>query len=368
MDFQLRNVYNKDNVTELSKSIQITYKEFDKKGFEKYIFAKLEQLNFGDRAKLITEALHEFLPKDYKTSIQILIDSLRHELKVEPGKTDWNAFIIVPQTEYVAKYGMEHFDLSLKALYEMTKRFSSEGAIRAFITKYNQKTINLLHQWTSDTNVHVRRLVSEGTRPRLPLSTPLKIYQKDPRPVIELLDKLKDDKELYVRRSVANNLNDIAKDNPKIVVETLKRWQANSNPNRDWVIKHSLRTLVKQGYNGALSLLGYQQPEIKVSLQILTPTIKVGDTLKFVLNITSHKDQNLLIDYLIHFVKANTKLSAKVFKITTKKIKESESIQIEKSHPLRIMTTRKLYMGTHYLQLQINGHLYEKVKFELNSE
>jgi 3-methyladenine DNA glycosylase AlkC len=167
--------------------------------------------------------LWAYLPKDFPQAVQILLDSLGPEIS-QCEISGFDGFIVMPQNDFVAKYGLEHFDISMQALYEMTKRFTAEGAIRAFIQTYPDQTLAVLRQWAQDPNCHVRRLVSEGTRPRLPLAPRLAQFVRDPRPVLALLELFNTDSELMVRRSVANNLNDIAKDHPDLVVEIFRAW------------------------------------------------------------------------------------------------------------------------------------------------
>lgn len=216
----LRNAINDRAVTELGERISQSYKSFRAEEFADCILERLHDLTLTERIDLTTENLEMYLTDDFPAACRILVDSLGEELDAEaddPVAKDYSSncgFIVVPLTSYVARHGMKHFDISMHALFEMTKRFSSEGAIRHFIKRYQNRTLSLFHTWTEDANVHVRRLVSESTRPRLPWAMRLPQFIQDPAPVISLLEKLKDDKHLYVRRSVANNLNDISKDNP----------------------------------------------------------------------------------------------------------------------------------------------------------
>jgi len=354
---KLRDVYNMRVVKSLAKRIKKEYPYFDERGFSRYIDAELDKLGFGERATLIRNALKKYLPKDFTHSARILIDSLEPEFTSGPGEAGWYTFIVVPETEFIAEAGINHFSLSMKALYEMTKRFSSEGAIRSFIEKYPEKSLALLKKWTTDKNVHVRRLVSEGTRPRLPLAAPLRKFKKDPKPVLELLELLKDDKELYVRRSVANNLNDISKDNPKIVITTLRKWLKGANKERQWVVRHALRTLFKQGNKDALALLGFFTPKIShAALKLKNKKIPKEGNLYFDFTFLSEKDQKLMIDYRIHFMKANGKLAPKTFKLAIKNPKAGDMENISKKHSFKSISTRKHYTGKHKIEIMVNGH------------
>ena len=273
------------------------------------------------------------------------------------------------QNDFVAKYGLDYFDISMQALYQMTKRFTAEGAIRAFIQKYPDRTLTVLQQWAEDPNCHVRRLVSEGTRPRLPLAPRLRDFIRDPRPVLALLEQLKADPELMVRRSVANNLNDIAKDHPDLVVETLARWKQAADPATQWIAGHAARTLLKQGHMGALALLGYPaENNISVaSFQLNQTSVRMGEDLVFAIEILSTTDapQNLLIDYVVHHLKANGKLAPKVFKLAKKRLGPRAMLSLTKRHAFRPLSTRVYYPGRHALELQINGQRWGWQEFEL---
>jgi 3-methyladenine DNA glycosylase AlkC len=366
--FQLRDVFNPTVVNQLAQDIQRTWPSFDAAGFTSDINSQLAQLSFGDRNALIRDKLGEYLPQNFPTAAQILIDSLGPEPQVEE-LSGFDGFVIMPQCDFVAKFGLDYFDISMKALYEMTKRFTAEGAIRPFLQKYPEQTLKLLEQWAEDENCLARRLASEGTRPRLPLAPRLPQFIEDPRPVLKLLDKLKADPTLLVRRSVANNLNDIAKDNPDIVVETLRAWQKNADKETQWLIQHASRTLVKQGHREALALLGYPpNPAIRVhNLALDRTAVNLGESLTFNLEIqsTAAESQALIIDYVIYHMKANGKLTPKVFKLTSKKLKAGEFLRLAKKHTFKPINTRVYYSGKHKVGVQVNGQVLAEAEFEL---
>lgn len=368
-EFMLRDVINMTGVTNLAESISKNYNKFLKVNFIKEIEKDINKLNFGDRSKLISNKLKKYLPNDYKEAVSILIKSLNEEL--DNGQImHFEGFIIMPLCLFVSTYGLsdENYDISINALYEMTKRFSSEFDIRPFLIKYPEKTQKILLEWTKDPNTHVRRLTSEGSRPRLPLGIRLPMYQKDPNPVIEILEELKEDPELYVRRSVANNLNDIAKDNPKIVTDTLKKWSEIKTDEMNWLIKHSLRTLIKQGNKEALELLGYDhKTDISVkNLSLDKKEVEIGNEFYFNFEVTSiSQKENLMIDYVIHHMKANGKNKEKVFKLTKKIIPRGQTLKISKKHSFKPISTRKYYTGKHYLEIKINGKNYFMEEFHL---
>jgi 3-methyladenine DNA glycosylase AlkC len=366
--FKVRDVFNETVVNRLAENLTHVWHDFDAEGFRSSINAILKTFTFSERAALIRDRLREYLPSDYLRALEIILEALPPELP-DCELTGYDGFIVLPQNEFVAKYGLERYDLSMQALYQMTRRFSAEGAIRPFLRKYPERTLAILWEWAEDENCHVRRLVSEGTRPRLPWTMQLKPFIEDPRPVLALLEKLKADPILMVRRSVANNLNDIAKDNPDLVVKTLQRWKLTEDEGTQWLIRHAARTLVKQGNNDALAVLGYNPgAEVHVSkVQLDKPAVHIGDDLNFSLEIrsTARQVQHLVIDYTIHHVKANGKRKPKVFKLARKRICPGERIQIAKKHPFRLITTRKYYPGKHALEVQVNGVKYGRAEFEL---
>lgn len=370
-NFQLRDVFKPAVVTQLAQDIQRAWSAFDGEGFAADINSRLESLSFGDRNGLIRDKLAQYLPQDFPQATQILIDSLGPEPQTDE-LSGFDGFIIMPQCDFVAKFGLDHFEVSMTALYEMTKRFTAEGAIRPFLQTYPEQTLQYLEKWADDPSPFARRLASEGTRPRLPLAPRLPRFIENPRPVLRLLDKLKTDPVLMVRRSVANNLNDIAKDNPDIVVDTLQAWQAIDTEAMAWLTRHASRTLIKQGHPGALALLGYPpEPEITVrNLTLTTPVVEFGHSLDFHFEIQSQatQPQKLMVDYVIHFMKANGKQAPKVFKLSKKEIGPGETLTLTKTHPLKPISTRKYYAGAHRLRLQINGQVWAEESFELRME
>ena len=366
--FLLRNVYSTKGVSHLAANIKAVYSEFDDKGFCSVVNSKLESLGFGDRGNLISNSLDRFLPKDFEKAANILLEALppagSEELKGYEG------FIIIPQAGFISRNGMDYFDLSIKVLFEMTLRFSTENDIRPFLIRYPEKTIARLKELARHPHALGRRLASEGTRPRLPLCGRLDIFIKDPSPVLEILEILKDDPALVVRRSVANNLNDISKDNPEVVVETLTRWKKNASPEREWLINHSLRTLYKMGHPKALELQGYPvQTEISLnSFSISKKAISLGESLglDFILENKGDSPVKLMIDYGVHFKKANGTNKLKVFKLSKKTLEPRQQIKFKKSVPFVPINTRVFYPGDHIIDLRVNGNVLGSCNFHLS--
>ena len=257
----------------------------------------------------------------------------------------------------------------MHALYEMTQRLSSEWAIRVFLEKYPDKSLAVLKKWAKDKSPHVRRLVSEGTRPLLPWGKRLNHFKENPQITIELLNLLQNDSSEYVRRSVANHLNDHAKYHPDLVVKTLNSWKKNHpGKNMDRLIKHATRTLVKNGHQGALEIIGFKKgAKINIEGFMIDKEIKIGSHLNFSFNIisTDKKNQKILIDYVIYFKKSDGSLSPKVFKLTSKELKKDEKISITKKHSFKIITTRSYYPGLHKISIQVNGEERASKEFNL---
>ncbi|MEO0456537.1 MAG: DNA alkylation repair protein, partial [Cyanobacteria bacterium P01_A01_bin.114] len=256
---------------------------------------------------------------------------------------------------------------SLNALKEITKRFSAEDAIRYFINAFPSKTFGFLLDCAKDDNYHVRRWASEGTRPKLPWSQKLITDYKQPLPLLEILYG---DTTRYVTRSVANHLNDISKVDPALVIDTLQRWMASqrqTDAEMTFITKHALRTLIKQGNQDALTLLGFGVgPDITITnFSTSTPKVRVGDAFEFSLEIRSNQTQKLLVDYLMYFAGEGQKRRQKVFKLKQLELSAGETITLKKKHPMRLMTTRRLLLGEHQIVLQVNGQAFDSLTFEL---
>jgi 3-methyladenine DNA glycosylase AlkC len=371
--FSLKDqLFNKTKVQMIAEEILVVYPEFQTKQFIVTVTKKFPDLELLERLYWIRDCLHNYLPDDYRTAVRILVDSLPAPCDPNLSDDDYGDFIYGPYGAFVAAYGCSKIDLSfsLQTLKEMTKRFSVEFPIRSFINTFPEETMLFLLRCASDKNYHVRRLASEGTRSKLPWAKNITISYKEPLPI---LDMLFSDETRYVTRSVANHMNDISKVDPELVVKTLKRWQKSGDQvdkEMGFIIKHSLRTLEKQGHTAALGLLGYKNGEVQVQkVQISTPTVVVGESLEFSFSVTSTstKSQNLLIDYHLYFQKASGELAPKTFKITKTSIEPGATLTFTKRQLLRPMTTRMLHAGRHEVELQINGTTYPRKNFVLVS-
>ena len=328
----------------------------------------LDSLELKQRVDHLVHVIGKHLPKDFENAARILGKIRDHWDLGDPDDSLRN-FAAWPIINYVSNYGINHPDIALPLLRYLTPLFSAEFAIRPFLLIHPEQTYNQMTLWCLDSDEHVRRLASEGIRPRLPWAPQLAQYIDDPRPVLFILDSLVDDPSDYVRRSVANNLNDISKDHPDLVIETCKQWQADQVRERQWIITRGTRTLVKAGHPEVFSLLGYtRKPKLKLGELSITPqAIQLGETLHISIPITSTSDkvQKIVIDYVIHFVKANGKSKPKVFKWRNLQLKPGKTTILEKKHTITEITTRRYYAGIHKLEIQINGKVKASSDFEL---
>ncbi len=363
----LKNFIDIRLAKQIAARIGVVYPEFTRQDFVAAVDAGLHALELKPRFAFVADKLRDFLPSDYPAALEILLAILDGE-RYDFEPIEDAGFRLLPIATFVERHGLDHPRESLDAMHIITRSASCESAIRPFIMRYPAQSLTLLDIWAKDSNEHVRRLVSEGTRPRLPWSPQLTDFIADPAPTLELLEQLKDDPSLYVRRSVANHLNDISKDHPDIVLSRLGKWSRAATRERKWLINHALRTLVKKGDACALALLGYGAPQVSMSeLQLEPRGLTFGNDLKFSFRLQNigDKTQNLMIDFLMHFVKANGKTSAKVFKLKTATLAAGESMRIEKSHSIRPISTRKYYPGRQRLEIQVNGIVLGGCDFEL---
>lgn len=373
----LKNQYGPEIPHRIADMISAVYPAFQRKVFLHYILPAYNSLELMPRGWHIADGLHRALPNDYGKAVDILLESLP---PAKPALSDSSPtqdreggslapFLFMPHTFFVARYGLADFESSMRAQYELTQRFTAEFSIRPFLQQHQQATLQRLQDWVDDPSEHVRRLVSEGTRPRLPWASRLPEFQRDPAPVLALLEHLKDDESLYVRRSVANNLNDIGKDHPAVLLTTAEQWSRNASKQRQWIVRHALRNQIKEGHPRALALFGFKATA-DISLQdtsINPASVRTGESVAFkgtVAN-TGTEPQALLIDFRVHFVKANGSTRAKVFKLTQARLNAGESISVGKRVSLAPMTTRKLYSGKHQIDLLINGQSYPLGSFLL---
>ena len=364
----LKDAYGPEIAQRIAAMIQAVEPQFDAEGFVASSQRGYETLNLLARGRQMAVALRQHLPNDYPQAIELLLASLGDKVEHIEGQ-GMAPFLYLPHVLFVAHYGLDHFEESMQAQYELTQRFSAEFSIRYFIERHPQATLARLRQWASDPSHHVRRLVSEGTRPRLPWAQRLRDFQRDPAPVLALLELLKDDPSLYVRRSVANNLNDIGKDHPALLTETAQRWLQDASAERQWLVRHALRSAVKRGEAGALQALGFgEPPQVSLSQVQLNPRqARIGGKIGIGLRLHNHTSntQALMVDLRIGYIKANGAASPKVFKLKALQLAPGEAAELQKQISLADMTTRKHYPGQHQVEVLLNGQPMPLGSFQL---
>jgi len=361
----IKDLLNADRVRDVARLLEPAAPGFDGGTFVARATDGLEALEFKGRVLHLVDALHEHLSDDFPRTARAFLRAL--QLADEAG---WepSALAVWPLCEYVGLHGTDHPDEALAALYELTRRMSAEFAIRPLLERHPERTLAALREWVSDPDPRVRRLVSEGTRPRLPWAARLRVFEDDPAPVLALLEQLRDDPDEVVRRSVANHLNDLTKEHPRQIVELLAGWAEGAPEPREKLIRHALRTLVKKGDPGALAVLGYGEARVAVEELRTTPArVELGETVTFTARLRSEAEaeQRLLIDYAVHYVKARGKRSPKVFKGREAVLPPGETLTFERRIQLVDMSTRRHYPGEHFVELLVNGSSIGTVRFEL---
>lgn len=352
----LKNLYSQELIKSLSREIKKHYSKFNLRGFNRKVLdTHWTSLELKQRMRHISVSLGQYLPQDFPQAIDILL----------PVSDCFSGLEHMLFADFVEMHGVDDFSTSMRALEHFTVNSSSEFAIRPFFIKYPKQTLKQMIDWSRSDNYHVRRLASEGSRPRLPWAMALPEFKKDPTDILVILENLIDDKILYVRRSVANNLNDISKDNSQIVVEFARRYLGQSE-DVDWVIKHACRSLLKQGDKRVLPLFGYSDANhVKVRDFKSDTRVSLGEKLNFEFEIESQQSLGKLrLEFVIDFRKANGRNAPKIFKISEGEY-HGNSKRVAKCFSFKPITTRKYYPGEHFISLVINGNRVTTKPFEL---
>ncbi len=362
-----KNIYNKQFFDGFTKALIFVIPNFDKEQFLNKIYNnEWEAKELKQRMRHLSTVMKDFLSPDYKISINTIHKLTNHLQDNQFGLS--LEYMFIP--DFVEQYGLNDYETSVKALEKITQFTSCEFAVRPFIIKYPNQMMKQMLVWSKHEHQGVRRFASEGCRPRLPWAMALSELKENPKPIIPILENLKNDKSEFVRKSVANNLNDIAKDNPETVIKLAKKWQGNS-PNTNWVIKHGCRTLLKQGNSEVMKLFGFGSVKnIKIeNFNIITQKVKIGQNLEFDFQLLNNNDQKakIRLEYALYYQKANGTLSKKVYKISEKEYTANSITQINRKQSFRVITTRKFHLGLHQLSIIINGKEFERLDFELYS-
>ena len=361
----LKYLYNQQFFNQFTEALQHTIPDFNKESFLNKIYNdEWDNKELKQRMRHIATVLKDVFPTDYKKSIAKIIELVNYLKQNHPNLSFEYMFL----PDFIEQYGLSDYETSVKAFEEVTQFTSCEFAVRPFIVKYPTKMMAQMLIWSKHKHHGVRRFSSEGCRPRLPWAMALPEFKKDPSAIIPILENLKNDSSEFVQKSVANNLNDITKDNPDIVINLIKKWQGKSK-NTDWIIKHGSRTLLKQGNLEVMQLFGFGSVQnIKTeNFEIVTPKVKIGELLEFEFLLLNNNEANtkIRLEYGLYYQKANGTLSKKVYKISEKKYQPNSKTQVKKKQSFRLISTRKFHVGLHQLSIIINGIEFNKIDFEL---
>lgn len=358
--------FDRDAARALGAQLRAVSPGFDEARFFARATEGIDDLEMMDRVRRFSSALRAELPDDMEAGLRIVTESLPPILDGTDSVT--HGYLQWPIGQLIADHGVEHLDASWEAMIALTQRLTSEFAIRPFVERYPDEVFARLQALTGHESAHVRRWCSEGIRPRLPWGKRLDALVADPSPIFPVLEALKDDPSLYVRKSVANCLNDVAKDHPEAVLAIAARWMEGASEERAWVVKHALRTLVKAGDPRALEVLGFGPPKgLTASLSVSPERVAIGEHVTLSLTIESAVRCELLVDYRVHYRKSNGEARPKVFKWKTLSVRAGETASLTKKQPMRVTTIRPLYPGEHVVDVQVNGVVLAESRFSLRA-
>lgn len=362
MALKMKDYFNADTARRLGAQLGIDGAEY-----AAWVAPRVEGLEILDRVTVFAQGLRESLAGDYVGVIGGVVDKLGPELAEGEGYFN-HAFHLWPVSRFIELYGLDDPEASLDAIEALTRAFTGEWAIRPYLERYPELTMSRVHQWAGSDSHNVRRLASEGIRPRLPWAKMYTPYVADPSPILSVLDLLYDDASLFVRKSVANNLNDIGRTHPELALATATRWAAGGTPHAEWVVERGLRGLIKRGHSEALELVGYSAPHAITATRPEFPrTVAIGmkATLSVTLTNTGDAPAKVLAEYRVYFLKKNGTRQPSVFRLGKFTLAPGEVRVVTKTHPFRVTSTRTYYPGAQALSLMINGREGERVYFEL---
>ncbi|MGN8001688.1 DNA alkylation repair protein [Acidovorax sp. 22279] len=372
----LKHLLNDTVPPRIAAMVRRAWRKFDTTAFLQQVEPGYESLELMARGQRIAHALQAHLPQDVPRALGVLVDSMDPSMGIdaagEPdaGDRPYSAFLYLPHSIYIGTHGLQHFEAAMAAQHALTQRFTAEFCIRPYLLHHQGATLARLRDWAQDDNAHVRRLVSEGTRPRLPWAPRLPTFQNNPQLALPLLDALKDDPSSYVRRSVANHLGDIAKDHPGLAVGTARTWLLGAPASREALVRHGLRSLIKRGDAGALDALGVGHAvALNVRAARVVPACaRIGDKVRIEaeLHNPTPQPQRVLADLKVHYVKAHGGAAPKVFKLRTLDIPPGATVAVGKTLSLQQMTTRTHYPGVHQVELVLNGRPQPLGQFQLS--
>lgn len=366
MSSLLKDIYSEAFYHQLSDSLETTIPDFHRRQFLRLIFSPaFQSMELKQRMTHTIETIAGFLPVDYPEAASKICVLIEH---LQAAGAHEQSFEYMFLAEYIETRGLKDFETSIQAFEFITQFTSCEFAVRPFIHRYGQPMLDQMLLWSRHDHPMVRRLASEGARPRLPWAMALPALKKDPAPLLPILESLKRDSSDSVRRSVANNLNDISKDNPEFVISLVKKWQGKGNET-DALIKHACRTLLKQGNTEVLRIFGYISQGLQVSdFSLASAQVEFGGSLEFSFSIsnTARRKRKVRIEYAIYHLKKNGELTPRVFMISEREVVPGSQTEIERKHTIKPITTRRYYPGIHRVAVIINGVEAAPMDFTLN--
>ncbi|MCG7492890.1 hypothetical protein [Thalassobius sp. Cn5-15] len=366
--FSLKDqLFNAEKVAYLGGLFATAWGGFDPARFQADVMAELPALELKQRQQLIGRVLGDHLPDDLQHCFDIVQTALPAPCDPDLSDDDFGDFIFASLGDLIVTRGIDAPAISLPLVAEVTTRFSMEFALRPFLNRWPQEVFTALNTWVTADHYHLRRLVSEGTRPRLPWGEKVRINPLRPLP---LLDQLHKDPTRFVTRSVANHLNDLSRLQPQAMMERLEMWQTHAvqqEKELSWLTKHALRSLVKEGDAQALAHLGYRQNvPIAASLSVSPDPVRIGDALTLDISLTADSPLPVLVDYVLHFHRPNGKTGRKVHKLKQTQIRAGTPLQLKKTHKLKgNASTFTLHAGPHRVELQVNGRILAEAMFDL---
>lgn len=355
----LKEMFNAAYYERLIAALAASFSQFDADAFRADVLCDLHTRELNPRMRHTSAMLRQHLPGDFRA----VVEGLKAVAERMP-----KGYTALLYPDFVGQYGLDDAAFSLDALRHFTAFGSSEFAVREFFRRDVAGTLAVMRAWAEDDNEHVRRLASEGSRPRLPWSFRLDAVLRDPSLTRPILERLRADTSLYVRKSVANHLNDFSKDHPAYMLEIVNAWDQN-NPHTAWIVKHASRTLIKQGHADSLAVFAFEA-DVQVAVtdfQFGPDPLRLGEVLSFSFALHSRKAQaqKLVVDYALHYVKANGQRNAKVFKLKELTLAPGETVRLAKNQRILDMSTRKHHPGLHRLEILVNGQALAAGEFEL---
>ncbi|MFN7093399.1 MAG: DNA alkylation repair protein [Allorhizobium sp.] len=361
----LKHLVGANTARDTADAVARAWGHFDQVAFLADILPVIEELELMQRGQCIADALHRHLTADFEHAATIL-----HGCLPTPDQAGLSGWALLSFNQYIAAHGRVHLETALGLLKALTPHFTAEFGIRPFLAEEQDVALAIISGWVTDPNHHVRRLASEGTRPRLPWAMRLPALVKDPKPILPILEALIDDPEDYVRRSVANSLNDIAKDHPDLVADFVERHSTGASKDRLWLLKHASRTLIKKGHAKALANFGFEPlSDVTMTLALANGCVRFPGELGFEVRLHNNGSEarTVLVDYAIHHQKKDGSFSPKVFKGKSLMMRPGESLTIAKRHAFRPITTRVYHPGAHRLEVMLNGVVQAGADFELTA-